>query len=166
MIGGCGFLEIKLSDRDGLWHVHMHFLCECSFWDQREISAEWHAVTGDSSIVDVRRVDNVEHACFYVTKYVTKPADSSIFLDNDRLDEFTVTIKGVRLACPFGTWKTLKLNEKLQCDVKWISVCSVDKLCRDAQDGDADAVRFLEAAQRKWPLFKELFSTPPPHDAT
>lgn len=157
MIGGCGFLEIKLSDRDGLWHVHMHFLAECSFWDQREISSEWHAVTGDSSIVDVRQVENVESASFYVTKYVTKPADTSIFLDTDRLDEFLIAIKGIKLACPFGTWKAMKLNEKPTLDVKWISVASVDKLRRDAHDGCTESIRFLEAAARKWPLFKQIF---------
>lgn len=157
MIGGCGFLEIKLSERDGLWHVHMHFLCEAHFWDQKEISREWHAVTGDSSIVDVRRVENVQSASFYVTKYVTKPADTSIFSSTDRLDEFVIAIRGVKLACPFGTWKAMKLNEKPKLDVKWKSVASIDKLQRDAADGDVNATRFLEAAARKWPLFAEIF---------
>lgn len=157
VVGGVAFLELKVSERDDLWHVHLHVLCEGSFWDQREISREWHAVTGDSSIVDVRRVQDGPLAAVYVTKYVTKPADNSVFARREKLDEIICSLRGTKLCLPFGTWRSLKLMEKPKADVAWISVGSISNLQRRARENDVEAIRFLEAAARKWPLFATLF---------
>lgn len=156
--GGVAFLETKISDKDGLWHVHLHSLVEGSWWDVKEISREWHAVTGDSCIVDFRQVNGSDNVASYVTKYVTKPADSSVFAVSKNLDELIVSLRGTRLALPFGTWKNLKLMEKPKADVKWISVASIDSLRRNARSGDEVAIRWLEAANRKWPLFGQCFA--------
>jgi hypothetical protein len=155
--GGCAFLEAKIGEQSGLWHVHLHLLLEGSFWDQREISHEWHCVTGDSSIVHIGRRGDRESMAHYVTKYVTKPADSSVYAVNAMLDELMIAMRGVRLALPFGTWRHLRLSEKPKCDVKWISINSVDYLRSMARDGDPEAIRWLAAASRKWPLFKQTF---------
>lgn len=160
--GGVAFLECKVSEKSGMWHPHLHILNEGSFWDQKEISREWHAVTGDSSIVHVRKVDSSEHAAFYVTKYVTKPADSSVFAQEVKLDELIISLRGTRLALPFGGWQHLKLTEKPTLDVAWISVGKMETLHSKAASGDSEAIRWLEAAQRRWPLFNSLFALPKP----
>lgn len=159
--GGVAFLELKVSEKTGMWHVHLHLLFEGKFWDQREISHEWHCVTGDSSIVHIGRHGDKDSMAHYVTKYVTKPADSSVYADNQKLDELVVSLRGVRLALPFGSWRHLKLSEKPKCDVKWISINSVDYLRSLARDGDKDAIRWLEAAARKWSLFAQVFTAIP-----
>lgn len=155
--GGVAFLETKVSEKTGLWHVHLHMLLEGSWWDVKEISREWHAVTGDSCIVDFRQVNGSDNVASYVTKYVTKPADSSVYTSHSKLDELIISLRGTRLALPFGTWRHLKLMEKPEVDVKWINVASVESLRSDAATGDARAIRFLQAAARKWPLFASLF---------
>lgn len=167
--GGAAFLEIKLSERDGLWHVHLHCIIEGKWWDQREVSAGWHAVTGDSSIVDIRPVKSGEDAARYVTKYVTKPADSSVFAVPDKLDEFMTAIKGRRLCLTFGSWRGIKLEEKPEPTSEgWNAIGSVGSLYINAKAGDENARRWLEAAHRKWPILLERCGTIPavaPDDA-
>lgn len=162
VLGGASFIEIKLASTDGCWHVHLHCLVVGSFWDQKEISREWHAVTGDSSIIDVRAVGDSQHAINYVTKYVTKPADSTVYASPTHLQELVITLAGRRLCATFGTWRGHKLEQDPPDDVKWISVGSIDNLRSKANQGDGDALRWLEAAARKWPLMSTYFCTPPP----
>lgn len=156
--GGLAVREEKVADADGLWHVHLHILWEGSFWEQKEISREWHAVTGDSSIVDVRRVSDSTAAAHYISKYLSKPCDQSVFRSTEHLDEVILSTRGRRRALPFGSWKSINLLAKPACNVKWITIASVENLQRDAQNGDLDALRWLEAAARRFPLFAQTFS--------
>lgn len=155
--GGVAFFETKIAESDGLWHCHLHILIEGSFWEIREICREWHCVTGDSSICHLKATDSSEQMASYVTKYVTKPADASVFAIPDKLSELIISLKGTRLALPFGTWRHLKLMEKPAVDVKWISISSIETLKASAASGDPDALRWLEAASRRWPLFSQSF---------
>lgn len=165
--GGAAFLEVKLSRDGGSWHPHLHIITEGSFIEQKALSRAWHEVTGDSSIVDIRRVKENGDVARYVCKYVTKPADATIFSDTARLDEFICSISGRRLCLTFGRWRGFKLDADPMTDVKWITIGSVETLKGRANDGDISAIRFLEAARRKWPLFASLFDIPPPNaDAT
>lgn len=147
-VGGASFVEVKLA-ADGRWHVHAHVLAVGGFLDQRELSREWHAVTGDSSIVDIRKVRNVGEVAAYVTKYVTKPLDSSIFADGGRLDEAIATLKGRRLCNPFGIFG--KINIDADDDAgpdDWVTVGRLDALFEDAQRGDAVAVMIVAQLTR------------------
>lgn len=157
--GGAAFLEVKIG-RDGLWHAHFHCVIEGSWWDQKEISRAWHEVTGDSSIVDVRKISDDAEAAHYVTKYVTKPAHSDVYAKPDLLDEMVVSLRGRRLCMTFGSWRGIKLEPDVHDDVEWVAVGSLDSLRSRARDGDAEAQRWIDAASRKWPLFSYLFRPP------
>lgn len=160
--GGAAFLEIKVGEKDGLWHVHLHCLVTGSFWHQKDISHEWHCVTGDSSIVDIRAIQSSEDAARYVTKYVTKPADSTVFSKLDLLQEFILAIKARRLCLTFGTWRGKELEAVPADSTIWHDVGAVGYLRTRALNGDEEARRYLAAAARKWPLFTALFDRPPP----
>jgi len=162
--GGAAFGEIKIGERSGRWHPHLHVIAEGAFIDQKELSRAWHRITGDSTIVDIKRVDSVERAASYVAKYVTKPADASVFANTELLDEFVCAIAGRRLCSTFGSWRGFCLDAPPPDDVQWITLGSVHSLRLSASDGNVDALRWLEAASRKWPLFGTLFSIPPPTD--
>jgi Replication protein len=143
--GGAAFLEVKLSKTDGLWHPHLHVLLEGSYFDQKLLSRMWHEVTGDSSIVHITRISDLGHASRYVTKYVTKPLDASVFASDAVLDEAMVAMRGRRLCLTFGSWRGFKL-----CDVEddghvWTSVGGGMTLWLRIRDGDAGAA---EEAQR------------------
>lgn len=107
--GGVMFTEIKIG-RDGLWHVHCHCIVESSWLDQGKLSDEWHAVTGDSPVVDVRLIRNAEEVAGYVAKYGSKPCDRSVIFSPERLRESISALKGSRLATTFGEWRGTKLS--------------------------------------------------------
>jgi hypothetical protein len=55
--GAVGSMEFKRGKDSGLWHPHMHMIWFCDRGpDQRALSDEWREITGDSFIVDVRKL--------------------------------------------------------------------------------------------------------------
>lgn len=154
--GGAAFIELKISERDTLWHVHLHVIVEGRWMDQRELTQRWHAITGDSFIVDIRPIPDLEKLVRYVTKYVTKPADSSVFAQPNRLDEMIVALRGRHLCYTIGTWRGYKLSQPPETGIVWKSLGDIDSLLNHAATGDAHALRWLEAAARKWPDLAKL----------
>lgn len=108
--GGVTFTEIKLG-RDNRYHVHAHLIVEGVFMPHVELSEEWHAVTGDSPVVDVRDVSDPDVVAGYVAKYGSKPIDRDIVFQPTRLIECIQALHGRRLAATFGSWKDLSLSE-------------------------------------------------------
>lgn len=161
--GGVAVLEVKIGERSGMWHPHLHILCEGDYYDQRELSREWHAVTGDSSITWICRPKGLENDAFYLTKYVTKPADQSIYNHHEMFDELVISLRGRRLCTTFGTFRGEELEPDFIDDGTWISVGSVECLVEQARSGDERAVQICNVLRRKYPLFAPIFEgTPPP----
>jgi hypothetical protein len=107
--GGMMFTEVKLS-RAGKWHVHAHLIMESSWLEQKELSQQWQAVTGDSMIVDVREVKDAKAAASYVAKYGSKSFDAELLSSPQRLAEVMIALHGARLCTAFGTWRSAKLT--------------------------------------------------------
>lgn len=149
--GGVAFVEVKIGKNSGLWHPHLHCLVEGDFIPQRDLSREWLEVTGDSSIVDVRRVENVGHAAAYTVKYGSKGCDSSVYNAPSRLDEFVTAIKGRRFALTFGTWRGIQLAEGHDDGAQWQNIGAIDSLVSRARAGDDDARHWLQLASGKYP---------------
>jgi len=108
--GGVAFVEIKIGG-DNRYHVHAHLLVEGVYCAVNELSAEWHAVTGDSPIVDIRDVRDPDVVAGYVAKYASKPIDRKVIFQERRLCECITALHGRRLATTFGSWVDLKLNQ-------------------------------------------------------
>ena len=76
--------EVKRGSGSGLWHPHLHMIAlATSSPDAQQLAAEWHNITGDSYIVDVRPIDQEQPATGFVEvfKYAVKfseqpPADT------------------------------------------------------------------------------------------
>jgi hypothetical protein len=154
--GGANFVEVKLGRGSRAWHVHCHCLVEGKYVDQKELSRQWLAVTGDSSIVDVRKIDAVEQRAKYVAKYATKPASADVICSPAHLDEFLLAIKGARLYQAWGTWAALGVDDPQPSAKRLTHVGSIEQLVSDAIAGDTTAQHWLEAAARKWPMLREL----------
>lgn len=86
-----------LKKPDG-WHVHLHCIADARWIDQKKLSAAWQGVTGDSFIVDVRRVRNRKIAMLEVLKYCTKNAQ----LTSAEKDMVEMVLKGKRFINWFG----------------------------------------------------------------
>lgn len=109
--GGMAFLEIKWNEELKRWHPHLHVVMEGHYIEQGYVTQIWKALTGDSQIVDVRRIYNPETVNRYVTKYVTKPMNATFIDRPEKLDEAINALKGKRMAIPYGTWYAKKIEE-------------------------------------------------------
>lgn len=142
---GIAILEVKLS-KAGRWHPHLHCVVSGSWIAQRDLSQAWLGVTGDSSIVDVRAVKGPAELGSYVTKYLTKAVDQSVYHNPDKLDEAVVTLKGRRQILPWGQAREwIKEDAEDQDDLPndWIALCPLDRLIEDAQAGHGWAAALL-----------------------
>lgn len=142
--GAAAFCEVKISEKDGLWHVHLHILAVGTWMDTRELSSQWHAVTGDSTIVKIELAQSTNGVAFYVTKYVTKPLDGSVFTDTNRLDEAIIALKGRRLCNGSGTLKRMSDSPDHDGVDDWHTIARLDALVDDARAGDEKAAEVLK----------------------
>lgn len=142
--GGAAVLEVKLG-KEGLWHVHLHCLLLGSFIDQAELSREWYRTTGDSYVVDIRKVDSGHASIRYCAAYVGKPVDAGIYQSQDKLDEAARALHGRRVVNTWGEWAKLDLDADDDSGGNWVVVGRLSKLIRDAREGDRAAKALLTA---------------------
>jgi len=142
--GGIAFCELKWKPERNRWHPHFHILCHGKFLPQRHLADEWRAATGDSFVVDVRQVKNPKTAAEYVSKYVTKGYDQSVFDDVERLKEAIVALRGRRLMMKLGDWVGLALEDG-DSDEAWTVVCRLQTLLDRVRQGDRHACAILDA---------------------
>lgn len=99
----------ELTNRGKGWHPHVHAIWLChEAPDPFALSEEWHAVTGDSYIVDVRPLDMTDPVASFceVFKYAVKFADLA---NADRLHAHK-TLRGKRLQDSFGQLRGLDVD--------------------------------------------------------
>lgn len=160
--GSAAFAEIKISDSDGLWHPHLHVLCVGSWIDARELSARWHAITGDSSIVKIEEARTKNGVASYVTKYVTKPLDSTVLRHPDRLREAIVALKGRRLVNGAGCLRRIS-DSRADADGvdDWHTIGELADLLGDARTGNAAAQIIVDLVRTRVSLRSERDRSPP-----
>lgn len=162
--GGAAFLEVKRGERDGLWHPHLHVIATGNWMEQKKLSDEWLAVTGDSYVVHIDAIGNAEARARYVTKYVTKPADSSLFAHPESLDEIICAMKGRRLCTTFGSWRGHKLDDVDQEDDaaggKWEDVGRLTDIMSSGQT-DPDKLAWRRVILDRYPHLGPLFGCGP-----
>lgn len=105
-----GFHSIEVTNKGNGWHPHMHmiWLCE-SEPDQKALSSEWMAWTGDSFITDVRPLHDPVEGFLEVCKYALKFSDLS-HADNWHAYE---VMSGQRLIDSHGLMRGVEIPEGL-----------------------------------------------------
>lgn len=104
--------EVKKGAGSGLWHPHLHMVALANEApNQDRLSREWHAITGDSFIVDVRPIDQADPASGFIEvfKYALKfstMATAEIF-------EAFQALKGRRLVGSAGLFRDVEIPESL-----------------------------------------------------
>lgn len=142
--GGIQVLEVTWSDSKGRWHPHLHCLVDAIYWPQSEIADEWQAVTGDSRIVDIRRVGSRSEAANYVAKYCSKGSDVSK-IPQARIAEWCEALHGKRWAQTFGHLhgvKTKREDTEAGRSIAWHGYLA--ELWQARDQGDAAAARLLD----------------------
>lgn len=154
--GGAAFIELHRGDHDGLWHVHLHVLCESEFLPQADLSREWYAVTTDSSIVDVRAIASPAKAASYVAKYVSKPGSARVYNDPTALREMIDALAGRRLCMTFGTWRGTPLEPDEAPEIGWTAICPLGQLWDHVIHGDPEAVQCWTILVQRYPCLQSF----------
>lgn len=113
--GACWSYEIKKGANSGLWHPHVHAVWLCnSIPNQKKLSEEWHSITGDSYIVDVREIaqENPADGFLEVFKYAVKFSDQK---PEDTFHCYKI-LKGKRLVGSFGDFYGIPQPDDLNDD--------------------------------------------------
>lgn len=151
VVGGCYFLEATLSEDTGRWHVHAHLIIEGNYLPQHELSAVWRLVTGDSDVVDVRQLSGVDDVAAEVSKYTAKGAGAKLAAGGDKLAEWIIGTKSLRLCSTFGTWRGFRLAAPVDefDPSQWVNVGREDDIRAKAALGDAWARGIVTALERE-----------------
>lgn len=163
--GGAAVLEVKWDPDTGEWHPHLHIISEGDFLLQSQLAELWHAITGDSWIVDIRPLKTGKDAAHYVAKYVSKGTNDAVWHNTNAAQEWVTAMKGVRSCATFGAWRGYKLLAHLPDTAAWTPIGTLNSIYRDAREGHVYAVRLLEVLARELqydPHRKRGHATPAP----
>ena len=123
LLGGFYSYENTYNEKTGEWHPHLHIFGVLEEWiDQESLSRTWHEITGDSMIVDIRRVRKHKQlgygkAIAEVCKYALKFGDLSV----EKTWEAFMVLKGerkigLRLSGSFGLLRGVKMDDEATTD--------------------------------------------------
>jgi len=112
-----GGYSIEATHEGHGYHVHLHALVECDWWDQAEISREWFSCLPPEWQIQINQAQPASHqgrAIVYIQeadarsihefcKYLAK--GSSFLSDPHVVAEYLRSIKGRRLFEAFGDWR-------------------------------------------------------------
>ena len=123
-----GVYSVETTNKGKGWHVHLHaVLLLDAFIDREALSREWHSITGDSTILDVRRLakgvsemtdsqgqitPKIAEAFCEVFKYALKFSDLTY---QDNVTAFEV-MRGKRLLGSFGVFRGVQVPDSLLDD--------------------------------------------------
>lgn len=139
--GGVYTLEITRNRKTGLWHPHLHLIVDGDFIHQSNLSEMWHQVTGDSYIVDIRKVYSAKNAAQYIAKYVSKSLETAD-LDDDALVEWIEQVRSIRFVQSFGNLHGVKLDDRDEENDSYVEperLGSMEDLAHDARRNDQEA---------------------------
>ena len=144
--GGIQVVEVTWSKHGQRWHPHVHALIDTVYWPQQEIAAEWEAVTGDSRIVDIRRLSSRAEAANYIAKYASKGIDLAK-LPSKQIAEAAHAMHGKRMAQTFGHLHgepTRSQDKAAASSTRWMGW--LGELWNAADRGDDEAIELRYTA--------------------
>ncbi len=113
--GGVWFFQLKFNQKTEQWHPHIHCLVAGKFLPHGRLKQLWLKITGDSTIVDIRPVKDLEGCSNEVARYATSPADITA-VDLERAMEIFYATKHRRICGSWGSAKSVTLKPTPQDD--------------------------------------------------
>jgi hypothetical protein len=107
--------EVKRGKGSGQWHPHLHMIALAEVEpDAEKLAQEWHEITGDSFIVDVRPISQEDPVSGFIEvfKYAVK------FSDQEPADTVHawMTLRGKRLLASSGCFRGVDVPDDLTDD--------------------------------------------------
>lgn len=151
--GGVWFFHIKKSQKDKLWHPHLHMLIDSDFLEHKRISELWCKITGGSKIVHVKAITNPANSVKHAARYSAEPCDLSAHSPVDGLEVY-YALAGKRICGTWGSARVISFRPKPMDDHKqWHRIGSYD-IVRELKDSD----KFAAAIWRAYCLGKPVAS--------
>lgn len=142
--GGVWFFQLKYNKATEQWHPHIHCLVAGKFLPQSRLKSLWLKITGDSYVVDIRPVKDVESCASEVARYATSPADITA-VDLERALEIFYATKHRRICGSWGSARSIVLKPKPLEDLgEWTKVADFYWI-NVAKDYDPGARAFWKA---------------------
>lgn len=107
--GGVWFFQVKMNKTTGQWHPHVHCVIAGKYLPHAAIKTLWNKITGDSNVIDIRPIKDLEAASSEVARYATSPADITA-VDLPRALEVYYATKGRRICGSWGSAKGISLR--------------------------------------------------------
>lgn len=107
--GGVWFFQLKYNADSEQWHPHIHCLVAGKFLPHTRLKNLWFTITGDSHVVDIRPVKDLEGCSREVARYATSPADITAVTFERALEIYYAT-KHRRICGSWGSAKSLVLK--------------------------------------------------------
>ena len=107
--------EVKRGQGSGVWHPHLHMIALCETPpDAEKLSSEWHEITGDSFIVDVRPISQEDPVSGFIEvfKYAVKFSDQE---PADTVHAWEI-LRGKRLLASAGCFRGVDIPDELTDD--------------------------------------------------
>jgi hypothetical protein len=127
--------EVKRGQNSGAWHPHLHMIALAEVQpDAKKLAREWHEITGDSFIVDVRPISQEDPVSGFIEvfKYAVK------FSDQPPADTVHAweTLRGKRLLASAGCFRGVEVPDELTDDCsQFDGLPFMDMLYRQTRDG-------------------------------
>jgi hypothetical protein len=113
--GGVWFFQLKFNKSTEQWHPHIHCLVAGQYLPHGRLKQLWFKITGDSTIVDIRPVKDLEGCSTEVARYATSPADITA-VNLERAQEIFYATKHRRICGSWGSGKSITLKPAPQDD--------------------------------------------------
>lgn len=114
-----GVFSYEFTKSEAGWHPHLHAVVLLdSYMDQKALSEEWKAITGDSFVVGItklkpKKTQDIADAFLEVFKYALKFSEMDL---EDNLDAYH-QLKGKRLQGAYGAFWGVEVPEKMTDDL-------------------------------------------------
>lgn len=107
--GGVWFFQLKFNKDSQQWHPHIHCLVAGKYLPHARLKSLWLKITGDSNVVDIRPVKDLQGCSNEVARYATSPADITA-VDLTRALEIYYATKHRRICGSWGSARSLVLK--------------------------------------------------------
>lgn len=106
--GAVGVLEVGPSG-----NLHCHLLVYGNYYPKADLKQEWYRITGDSYILDVKEIKDVNKGVGEVSKYIYKPPT---YFELEDYADYLLAITGIRRIHTFGIFYNFssEISDKLK----------------------------------------------------
>ena len=117
--GGIWFFQVTYNQKTGEWHPHIHALLDAEYMLHAKLMSDWYSITGDSTIVHIRNVDNPEKTLSHNARYAARPS-AILKIPKSLWPELFSAFNKRRICGTWGTAREISLRpSKPEDSEKW-----------------------------------------------